>query len=188
MTAARVIAVAVLVVLTALPAAAQSSAVAFSRRPWVGTGFGVGVLTGPQLDGSNVVLAATLEVPVVSSLGVQVSAERLWSSSPDYGDVSIRPFSLDLMGRRTVSSRSTCDMQSVLGLGVGVYQFQIESPAARDPNQIGYSFRVGADCVSPRLAIGGLFGFRFIEAPDHPGFSSNSVIALTLTLTVRFRL
>lgn len=187
MIGGRAVVTTALVLIAVGPAAGQSSSAPFSRRPWVGAAFGIGALTGPQLDGSNVVLGATFEVPVVSSLGVQLSVERFWSSSPDYGDVSIRPFSVDLMGRRTLSRQGGCDLQSVLGLGIGLYQFQIESPPARDPNQIGYSLRAGADCVSPRLGIGGLFGFKFIDAPDHPGFGNNSIIAVTLTLTARVR-
>jgi hypothetical protein len=186
MRAGRVSTVTLLLCL-ASPVAAQSSSSAFSHRPWVGVGFGWGVFAGPQLEGPGGLLAASLDVPLTPLAGVRVSADRIWQSIRDYGDVSLRQLSAELTMRRTISRTSACDMQSVVGLGLGVYRFLFESGAPEDPTRIGYQIGAGADCVGGRLAIGGLLGFRFIDAPDHPAFTSDVVIAGTGTFTVRIR-
>ena len=189
MTAGRVIATAAtLAFLFPAPAGAQSPSAGLSHRPWVGVGFGAGTFTGPELEGPDLLLAATFEVPLTTTGSVRISAERIWTSTRDYGDASLRQFSADLMLRRTVSSNSTCDTQAVVGLGAGIYAFAFESGSLQDPTRGGYQISAGADCVGGRLGIGGLFGFRFIDAPEHPAFTGDVVVAASLTLTVRIRL
>jgi hypothetical protein len=132
-------------------------------------------------------LSATLEVPLTATGSVRLSAERIWTSARGYGDASLRQFSADLMIRRTVSSSSTCDLQAVVGLGAGIFAFAFESGLLENRTQGGYQISAGADCVGHRLGIGGLFGFRFVEAPQHPAFTSDVVVAGSLSLTVRVR-
>jgi hypothetical protein len=183
----RAIALAAAWLLLAGSAAAQSSSGGVSHRPWLGVGLGPGLFTGPELDGRNVLLSATFEVPVTRTGGVRISAERIWTAARDYGDASLRQFSADLMMRRIISRNSTCDMEAVVGLGGGLYSFTFDAgPPAGGPRG-GYQLHAGADCPGGRLAIGGLFGFRFIDAPDHPAFASDIVVAFSLTLTVRVR-
>lgn len=187
MTLGRVMTTTTLLLVMAAPAAAQPSSAGASHRPWVGVGFGVGTFTGPELEGPDLLLAATFEVPLAPVAGVRISAERIWTSARGYGDASLRQFSADLMMRRPVSSNSTCDTQAVAGLGAGIYAFTFESGPLAEATQGGYQINAGADCVGRRLAIGGLFGFRFIGAPDHPAFTGDMVVAASLSLTVRIR-
>lgn len=188
MTAGRVVATtAALGLLLTAPAAAQSSSPGFSHRPWVGVGFGAGTFTGPELEGPDVLLAATFEVPLTPISGVRISAERIWTSARGYGEASLRQFSADLMMRRPSWSNGTCDIQAVVGLGAGLYSFAFASGWPGDATRGGYQISAGADCVGGRLGIGGLFGFRFIDAPEHPAFASDVVIAASLSLTVRLR-
>lgn len=188
MTAGRFRPVAAFLLLSlASPVAAQSSSTAFSHRPWVGVGFGWGVFAGPQLEGPGALLAASLDVPITPAAGVRISTDRIWQSIRDYGDVSLRQLSADLTMRRTISRTSSCNWQSVVGLGLGVYRFLFESRAPADPTRSGYQISAGADCVGGRLAIGGMLGFRFIDAPDHPAFTSDWVITGIGTFTVRVR-
>jgi hypothetical protein len=188
MTVGRVIAaVAILLIPGAGLASAQASSAGTSHRPWFGVGLGPGTFTGPELQGPDMLLSATLEVPVTTTGSVRVSAERIWTSARGYGDASLRQLSADLLIRRTVSSSGMCDMQAVVGLGAGLFSFAFESGSPQNPTQGGYQISAGADCVGRRLGIGGLFGFRFVEAPQHPAFTSDVVVAASLSLTVRVR-
>lgn len=187
MTLSCVIKTTALVIVMAAPASAQQSSSGGAHRPWVGVGFGPGMFTGPELEGPDLLLSATFEVPLAPVAGVRISAERIWTSARDYGDASLRQFSADIMMRRPISSNSACDTQAVVGLGAGIYAFTFESGPLEEATQAGYQINAGADCVGGRLAIGGLFGFRFIRAPDHPAFAGDVVIAGSLSLTVRIR-
>jgi hypothetical protein len=170
-------------------AAAQTSPGAGSaHRPWVGLGVGWGNITSTRSEGPDVLLAATFEMPLVPIAGVRLSAERIWSSAQDIGDVSLRQLSADLVLRRKFGTGFGCTRQLVVGMGAGLYSFAVETGSLADPTRVGYQLAVGGDCASSRLALGGAFGFKFIEAPDHPAFSTPNVIAPSLTLTLRIRL
>ena len=133
-------------------------------------------------------LGATLEVPIAPVAGVRLSAERIWSSTRDAGAVSLRQLSADLMLRRTLAATRSCASQFVVGVGAGLYAFSVESASLDDPTRLGYQVSAGVDCVSGRVTIGGAFGFRFIDAPNHEAFSSDGVIAPSATLAIRIRL
>ena len=189
MTVARpCAAITILLWLAGAGVAAQSPTPAVSaHRPWAGVGLGWGNVTSIRTEGPDVLLGASLEVPLVPAAGVRLAAERIWSSARDHGAVSLRQFSADLMLRRTLAATSTCASQAVVGLGVGAYRFTVESVSLEDPTRLGYQVSAGVDCVSGRVAIGGAFSFRFIGAPEHPAFSSGRVIAPSAALTVRIR-
>jgi hypothetical protein len=176
--------------LVPLCAAAQTPAATAGsvHRPWVGLGIGWGNITSTRSQGPDVMLAATLEMPLVSTAAVRLSAERIWSSAQDVGDVSLRQVSGDLVLRRPFGTSFGCTRQLVVGLGAGVYGFAAETGPVTDATRVGYQASVGGDCVGGRLAIGGALGFRFVDAPDHPAFSQPSVVAPSLTLTIRIRL
>ena len=157
------------------------------HRPWVGVGFGWGNITSTRTEGPDVVLSATFEIPAAPTAGVRLSAERIWSSARDVGNVSVRQVSADLMMRRPIGTAFGCVRQIVVGLGAGLYTFAADTGSLDDPTRLGYQIAAGGDCVGGRLAIGGMFGFRFVDAPTHPAFSDN-VIAPSATLTLRIRL
>jgi hypothetical protein len=165
-----------------MPAAAVSM-----HRPWVGLGIGWGNITSPS-EGPNVLLAATIEVPLVSAAGIRLSAERIWSSAEGVGDVSLRQLSADLVWRRPFGGAFGCTRQLVVGMGAGSYTFAVEPGSLTDPTRVGYQLAVGGDCVGGRLAVGGAFGFRFVDSPDHAAFSKPNVLAPSVTLTIRIRL
>ena len=158
------------------------------HRPWVGLGFGWGNIRSARSDGPDLLLAATLEVPLLSTAGVRLSAERIWSSAQDIGDVSLRQLSADLVLRRPFGTVFGCSRQLVASMGAGFYSFAVETGSLTDPTRVGYQLAVGGDCVGGRLAIGGALGFRFIDAPVHAAFSTRNVIAPSATLTIRIRL
>jgi hypothetical protein len=157
------------------------------HRPWVGVGFGWGNVTSTRTEGPDVLLSATIEIPLVPTAGVRLSAERIWGSARDAGEVSLRQLSADLLLRRPFGAAFGCTRQVVVGLGAGFYSFATETGTLNDPTRLGYQVAVGGDCVGGRLAIGGAFGFRFIDAPDHPALPGN-VIAPSASLTIRIRL
>jgi len=158
------------------------------HRPWVGFGGGWGNVASTTTEGPDVLLGATLEVPIAPVAGVRLSAERIWSSTRDAGAVSLRQLSADLMLRRTLATTGSCASQFVVGVGAGLYAFSVESTSLDDPTRLGYQVSAGVDCVGGRVTIGGAFGFRFIDAPHHEAFSSDGVIAPSATLAIRIRL
>jgi hypothetical protein len=178
---------ALLLLISASAAAQPSSAPVSMHRPWVGVGFGWGNVTSTRTEGPDVLLSATIEMPVAPTAGVRLSAERIWGSARDAGEVSLRQLSADLLLRRPFGVAFGCTRQVVVGLGAGFYTFATETGTLNDPTRLGYQVAVGSDCVGGRLAIGGAFGFRFIDAPDHPALPGN-VIAPSASLTIRIRL
>jgi hypothetical protein len=149
---------------------------------------GWGNITSTRSEGPDVLLAATFEIPLVPTVGARLSAERIWSSAQDSGDVSLRQLSADLVLRRPFGTAFGCTRQLAVGMGAGLYGLAVETGSLADSTRVGYQLAVGGDCAGPRLAIGGAFGFRFIDAPDHPAFSASKLIVPSLTLTIRIRL
>ena len=174
---------------TGSPAWAQAPPAAHvsTHRPWVGAGFGWGNVTSTRSEGPDVLLSATLEVPLAPAAGVRVSAERIWGSARDVGGASLRQLSADLMWRRPFGSAFGCARQIVVGMGAGLYQFTVSTGSLDDSTRLGYQVAAGVDCVGGRMGIGGAFGLRFVDAPEHPAFST-SVIAPSASLTIRIRL
>jgi hypothetical protein len=157
------------------------------HRPWVGAGFGWGNVTSTRTEGPDVLLSASIEVPMAPTAGVRLSAERIWGSARDAGDVSLRQVSADLLLRRPFGAAFGCTRQVIVGLGAGLYTFTTETGTLNDATRLGYQVAVGGDCVAGRLAIGGALAFRFVDAPDHPALSGH-VIAPSASLTIRIRL
>ena len=184
----RAVAVAALLLLPAAGWAQPPPAAPVSlHRPWVGVGFGWGNVTSTRTEGPDVLLSATFEVPVTIRGAVRVSAERIWSSARDVGVASLRQVSADIVLRRPFGIAFGCMRHVVVATGAGLYMFAAATGSLNDRTRVGYQVAAGVDCVSGRLAIGGGFGVRFVDAPDHPAFS-DSVIAPSASLTLRIRL
>lgn len=166
-------------------AAAQGSV----HRPWVGVGAGLGgVLGNTPADGTDGLLASSVEVPLTPRDGVRFSAERLWSSVEDYGGLSLRQFSVDLIVRKYTGRLFGCATYTLLGLGPGIYSVSLESAQLPEATRVGYQLTVGQECIRSRVATGGAFGFRFVKMPEHPAFANAVDVAMTLSLSLRIRL
>ena len=89
MTVARpCAAITILLWLAGAGVAAQSPAPAVSaHRPWAGVGLGWGNVTSIRTEGPDVLLGASLEVPLVPAAGVRLAGERIWSCARDHGAV-----------------------------------------------------------------------------------------------------